>query len=130
LSKLDTHDGPAPAVPKTILVVEDQDVVRAMVTRSLLEEGYRVIEASDGEQALAAVLAAGVKIDMLVTDIVMPKLDGLQLAQHLTLEERAPVLLFITGYDQDLSKVPGPLLRKPFGPSELVAEVRRLLLQA
>jgi CheY-like chemotaxis protein len=66
-----------PTQPKTILVVEDEAHVRAMMTRALLEEGYRVLEAGDGEQALAVVLATGAKIDLLVTDIVMPNMGGL-----------------------------------------------------
>lgn len=115
-----------PPQPKTILVVEDQDVVRHLIVRALLEEGYHVLEASDGAKALA-VLAGGVRVHMVVTDIVMPNLGGVQLAERLTLQGRAPVLLFITGYDQDPSKIPGPLLEKPFAPETLVAEVGRLL---
>jgi CheY-like chemotaxis protein len=113
----------------TILVVEDESHVRAMMTRGLREEGYRVLEAGDGEHALAVVLATGAKIDLLVTDIVMPNMGGLLLAERLTLDGQYPVFLFITGYDQDWSKIPGPGLEKPFGPDALVAEVRRLLSQ-
>jgi CheY-like chemotaxis protein len=119
-----------PTQPKTILVVEDEDRVREMITRSLREAGYHVLEASDGLLALAVVLATAAKIDLLVTDIVMPNLGGLQLAERLILAGHPPILLFITGYDQDRSKIPGPLLEKPFGADTLVAEVRRLLLQA
>jgi CheY-like chemotaxis protein len=118
-----------PAQPKTILVVEDEHQVRAMITRALREEGYRVLEAGDGEQALAVVLASGAKIDLLVTDIVMPNMGGLRLAERLTLDGQRPIFLFITGYDQDWSKIPGPGLDKPFGPGQIVTEVRRLLSQ-
>jgi two-component system, cell cycle sensor histidine kinase and response regulator CckA len=119
-----------PPQSKTILVVEDEHLVRTMITRGLREEGYHVLEASDGVLALAVVLVAAAKIDLLVTDIIMPNLGGLQLAERLILAGHPPILLFITGYDQDRSKIPGPLLEKPFGAHTLVAEVRRLLLQA
>jgi len=118
-----------PPQPETILVVEDQDVVRHLIVRALLQEGYHVLEASDGAKALA-VLAGGVRVHMVVTDIVMPNLGGVQLAERLTLQGRAPVLLFMTGYGEDRSKVPGPLLEKPFGPETLVSEVARLLSRA
>jgi two-component system, cell cycle sensor histidine kinase and response regulator CckA len=115
---------------KTILVVEDEDGVREVITRGLREAGYHVLEAGDGVQALAVVLAAAVKIDLLVADIVMPNMGGLQLAERLTVDGKHPIFLFITGYDQDWSKISGAGLEKPFRPDELVAEVRRLLLLA
>ena len=93
--------------------------------RGLRAAGYHVLEASDGVQALAVVLAAGVRIDLLLTDIIMPNMGGLQLAECLTVDGRLPIFLFITGYDQDWSKIPGAGLEKPFGPDQLVAEVRR-----
>jgi two-component system, cell cycle sensor histidine kinase and response regulator CckA len=113
----------------TILVVEDEDGVRAMIARALREAGYHVLEASDGVQALAVLLAARAKIDLLVTDIVMPNMGGLQLAERLTVDGKRPLFLFITGYDQDWSKVAGSGLDKPFGPRHIVTEVRRLLSQ-
>ena len=112
--------------PRTILVVEDQQVVRQTIVRGLRENGYRVIEASDGELALS-VLASGVQIDLLVTDIAMPNMGGLELADVVKSVRHPPILLFVSAYDLDASVVPGRLLRKPFGTSELVAEVRRLL---
>jgi len=118
-----------PSGSKTILVVDDQNDVRLMITRSLREAGYRVLEAGDGEHALALVLASGAKIDLLVTDIVMPNMGGLQLAERLTLDGQHPIFLFITGWNQDWSKVPGTGMDKPFAPEELVTEVRRLLSQ-
>jgi CheY-like chemotaxis protein len=104
-----------PTQPKTILVVEDEDGVRAVITRALREAGYHVLEASDGVLALAVVLAARARIDLLVADIVMPNMGGLELADRLTVGGRHPIFLFITGYDQDWSKVGGSGLHKPFG---------------
>jgi len=115
------------AVPaKTILVVEDTAVVRAIIVRALREEGYTVVEANDGEMAWA-ILTGAASVNMLVTDIVMPRLDGIQLSRRLTASGKHLPLLFISGYDQKPSDVPGPLLAKPFGPEELVTEVRRLM---
>ena len=115
--------------PRTVMVVEDHDNERQIVVRRLREEGYRVIEASDGELALS-VLASGCPIDLLVTDIVMPNMGGLELANVLQAMRHPPLLLFISAYNLEPSMVPGRLLRKPFKPSELVAEVRRLLAAA
>jgi len=112
--------------PRTILVVEDHDNVRQELVRGLRDGGYHVIEASDAELALS-VLASGLRVDLLVTDIVMPNMGGLELAAVLDAMRHPPILLFMSAYDLEPSLVPGRLLRKPFRPSELVAEVRRLL---
>jgi two-component system, cell cycle sensor histidine kinase and response regulator CckA len=117
---------PTPTSSKTILVVEDNDQVRAMMARILTTEGYRVFEAADGVQALE-VLTTGVEIHLIVSDIVMPNMGGFQLAAHLSALPHPPILLFISGYDQSRNEVPGPLIGKPFTPSMLAAEVRRLL---
>jgi two-component system, cell cycle sensor histidine kinase and response regulator CckA len=114
---------------ETVLVVEDHDNVRETIARRLREDGYRVIEASDGRLALT-VLASGRRIDLLVTDMVMPHMGGLELAQVVKWIRHPPILLFMSAYDFEPSTVPGPLLRKPVRPSELVAEVRRLLAAA
>jgi CheY-like chemotaxis protein len=110
----------------TILVVEDQDDVREMIVRSLVQEGYRVVAAADGVQALA-LLTSERGIDLVITDIGLPNMGGLQLAKRLTLVARPPVLLFISGYEQNPAEIPGALLAKPFDPDTLLAEVRRLL---
>jgi CheY-like chemotaxis protein len=117
-----------PPQSTTILVVEDRDDVRQMIVRGLVQEGYRVVEAGDGVQALA-LLDGGLRIDLVITDIAMPNMGGLQLAQHLTLIAPAPLFLFISGYDQNPAKIPGVLLPKPFAPDTLLTEVRRLLSQ-
>jgi CheY-like chemotaxis protein len=99
-----------------------------MIVRGLVEEGYRVVEAGDGVQALA-LFDGGRSLDLVITDIAMPNMGGLQLAQRLTLIAPAPLFLFISGYDQNPAEVPGTLLAKPFAPETLLAEVRRLLSQ-
>jgi CheY-like chemotaxis protein len=116
----------SPFVHKVILVVEDQELVRSVMVRALREEGYTVFEARNGDVALE-VLATGVPVDLVVTDIVMPGMGGFQLADRLQLTDHPPILLFITGYDRDASTVPGPLLHKPFDPGRLAHEVKLLI---
>ena len=105
----------------TILVVEDQEDVREMIVRSLVQEAYRVVQARDGVQALA-LLGSDPRIDLVITDIGMPNMGGLTLARRLTLVARPPVLLFISGYEQTPAEIPGALLVKPFGPDTLLDE--------
>jgi CheY-like chemotaxis protein len=87
--------------------------------------GHRVLEAEDGLAALD-VLAGGEKINLVVTDIMMPRMDGYQLAAHLKSRAHRPAVLFISGCGvthQELT----PLLEKPFAPAALQCEVQRLL---
>jgi two-component system, cell cycle sensor histidine kinase and response regulator CckA len=119
---------PKPA-PRSILIVEDHDNVRQELVRALRDDGYHVMEALDGELALS-VLASGIHIDLLVTDVVMPHMGGLELAAILDAMRHRPHLLFMSAYAFEPSSMRGPLLRKPFRPSDLVAEVRRLLTAA
>jgi CheY-like chemotaxis protein len=118
-----------PPDPRTVLVVEDHDNERQVIVRGLREEGYEVIEAHDGDLALG-VLASGRRIDLLLTDIAMPTMGGMELANVIKAMRHPPILLFMSAYQVEPSMVPGRLLRKPIRPSELVAEVRRLLAAA
>ena len=111
---------------RTILLVEDHDNLRQELVRGLRADGYRVLEARDGELALS-VLASGFPIDLVVTDVVMPNMGGLELAAVLNAMRHPPMLLLMSAYAFEPWGLPGRLLRKPFLPSELVAEVRRLL---
>jgi two-component system cell cycle sensor histidine kinase/response regulator CckA len=120
------------ATPGTVLVVEDQDRVRDVVVRVLREAGYRVLEASDGESTLTQVHELQA-IDVLVTDIVMPKLDGRSLAARL--RERWPDLrvLFTSGYAEDTDRAwlasdeNAAFLPKPFTPRELLEAVEKVV---
>jgi CheY-like chemotaxis protein len=120
-----TPHQPEQLTPKTILLVEDNDGVRQFITRILTGDGYQVIEANDGRQALG-VLARDAPIDLLLTDVVMPGLTGFEVASHFIAARNVPVL-FISGYAQERTDIPGPILRKPFTPSALLDTVRRLL---
>ncbi|MBI5531331.1 MAG: PAS domain S-box protein [Deltaproteobacteria bacterium] len=114
---------------ETILVVEDNAAVAALVSTVLRERGYVVLQASDGDQALELLRSRGIDdVDLLLTDRVMPVMSGPMLA--LRLRERSPNLkvLCMSGYDD--AGVEGEqleLLKKPFTPAELLARVRGAL---
>ena len=110
---------------RTVLVVEDQDELRALMLRTLAGEGYRVLEARDGVEALE-VLETEPDVGLIVTDIIMPRMDGLELAERLGSQSPA-LILFMSGYSSHATAVPGPFLPKPFSPIALCAEVQRLL---
>ena len=120
----------APSGEETVLVAEDEPMVREIVTGALRELGYRVVEAGDGVEALAAA-DAGEPLTLLVTDVAMPRMGGRELAARL--RGRFPGLrtLFVSGYtDGALGDAGDPataFLAKPFMSSELTGAVRGLL---
>ncbi len=118
---------------ETILVAEDEPLVRAMARRTLERAGYRVLEASNGLEALAAAAALGEELDLLLTDIVMPEMGGRELAATLRRERPSLRILFMSGYTHEreahLSAGEGisHFLHKPFTLHELRERVRLLL---
>jgi two-component system cell cycle sensor histidine kinase/response regulator CckA len=130
----------APATPppvrasgEVVLVVEDEPTVRDMTSRVLQEYGYRVVVAAGAQEALALVSQRDQKVKLLITDVVMPGMDGPELArQVLALRPGLPVL-FMSGYTDDeivrrgLLQVGQPFLQKPFTPEALGREVAELL---
>ncbi len=126
----------APAVPRgteTILLVEDEPGVRALAAMMLRSCGYTVFEASDGSEAERLSESHGGRIDLLVSDVMMPRTTGPQLAERL--QSRWPRLrvLFISGYSDDALNdrngvpVKADLLNKPFTPAQLADRVRQAL---
>lgn len=111
----------------TILVVDDEAGLRGLVARSLADEGYRVLEASDGVAALELLFAADSDIRLIISDIRMPRMDGYELADRVVSLPNPPQMLFISGYGQVGVWLPGSVFPKPFSITALVAEVRRLL---
>ncbi len=114
----------------TILVAEDEANVRELVCRALREEGHEVIEAEDGQRALDRADRADHPVELLVTDVVMPRLSGTELAARLG--ERWPGLpvLFMSGYASEADQPEGGSaqhLQKPFTKSALLAAVRASL---
>ena len=112
----------------TILLVDDEDVVRVATADMLRDIGYRVTEASSASQALAAI-RSGLEADLLVTDYLMPAMTGAALIDELRAADiRLPVLL-ITGYAAAGNDVPAdvPRLAKPFRQFDLAARIDELL---
>lgn len=120
---------------ETILVVEDEQLVRAMTRRTLERAGYRVYEAANGAEALTIARELGTQVDLLLTDIVMPVMGGRELASALQLERPDLCILFMSGYTHEreahLSAGGGisHFLHKPFTLDELRGRVRLLLDQ-
>ncbi len=113
-----------------ILLAEDDDVMRQYLARALTRSGYAVVDVDRGTAALAYV-EAGEKFDLLLTDIVMPELDGIELAQRVSLIDPHMRVMFITGFSAVSLKAGQSLpnakvLSKPFHLRDLVLEVDRI----
>ncbi len=117
---------------ETVLLAEDEDAVRALMRRTLEERGYRVIEAVNGEDALRQSREYEGKIDLLLTDVVMPKLSGFKLAGLLRQSRPDTRTLYVSGYAYS-GRHEGEMisaetfLAKPFSPDMLALKVRRVL---
>jgi CheY-like chemotaxis protein len=115
---------------ETLLVVEDQAPLRRAIARALRDYGYTVLEAADGADALR-VAAESKSLDLVVTDVVMPKMRGPELARRLRETRPSVRVLYVSGYADDASIVvdePGvALLTKPFAPDALARKVRDVL---
>ena len=118
---------------ETILLAEDEEHVRDMVSEALRAQGYRVIEASDGERALAAALGHEGTIHLLLTDVVMPGMDGGQLYDALLERHAGLPVIFMSGYSESDSHRlhelagKGRYLQKPFSLHFLAHRIREAL---
>ena len=121
----------SPRGHETVLLVEDEEAVRLIVSAVLRRQGYTVIETSSPASAVELFERHAEEIDLLVTDVVMPVMNGPALAQRLGAIRPALRVLFISGY----TSVPSPemqnpnvgFLNKPFQTAVLVARVREML---
>ena len=128
---------PIPADVAAILLVEDEPAVRGLFALSLRKEGYHVMEASNGAEALAVVEQSG-RVDLVVTDVAMPLLDGFQLAAELRRDERTRAIPFIfhsgdtTADNEARARRLGAIayLAKPLDPAVLAALVAGALARA
>jgi CheY-like chemotaxis protein len=123
--------GQGRSIPQ-ILVVDDEPDLRRIAARILLEEGYSVHEARDGLEALDYISSGKPSLDAIVTDIVMPRLDGVGLLRRLAVIQPDLPVLLMSGYGTDQLAERGivspcAVLPKPFPPERLVAEVRRCI---
>ncbi|MDB4928620.1 MAG: sensory box histidine kinase/response regulator [Myxococcaceae bacterium] len=113
---------------ETVLVVEDQSLVRDVIAEMLGDAGYRVITAVDGEDALRVIDAHEGAIDLVLTDLVMPRMGGALLGQRLRERALAMPIVYMSGYAEGREdRVDGPRLAKPFGTGELTATVHAAL---
>jgi two-component system cell cycle sensor histidine kinase/response regulator CckA len=134
---------PAEAVPAavprdvtgqdTILLVEDEEAVRSFAARALRMRGYNVLEAGGGEEALEIVKSGGAEIHLLITDVVMPNMDGPTLVRHVKELKPELAVIFMSGYAEeafrrsDQSSEDIHFLPKPFGLKQLAAKVKEVL---
>jgi two-component system, cell cycle sensor histidine kinase and response regulator CckA len=135
----DRTDSAEPAVPKdltgtgTVILVEDDDAVRMFGARALRNKGYRVIEAKSGETALDLIEETTEKIDLLITDVVMPQMDGPALIREVRRIDPAIRVIFISGYTEDSfrqrlgSDSEIHFLAKPFSLKQLAIKVKDVL---
>jgi CheY-like chemotaxis protein len=124
---------PLPRGSETILLVEDDEAVRE-ITRIMLEEfGYTVMEAGDGETALALFREHGDRIQLVLTDVIMPKMDGKSLIQEIQRIRPDAKALFMSGYTADIINEqwlidPGMnYISKPLNPDLLLGKIRSIL---
>jgi DNA-binding response OmpR family regulator len=117
----------------TILLVDDEDAVQKLLTYPLEREGFRVVAARDGEEALARF--ASERVDLVVLDVMLPKLDGLEVCRRLRAQSSVPIIM-LTARDDELDKVLGlelgadDYITKPFSIREFRSRVRALLRRA
>ncbi|HET9963381.1 MAG TPA: response regulator [Nitrospiraceae bacterium] len=118
---------------ETVLLVEDEPSVRDLVRDQLTKAGYQVIDATNGVEACLVATQQSGHLDLLLTDVVMPGMNGHELAQHLSVIKPNLRVLFMSGYLDDISLSAGldahrtAFLQKPFTPDVLTQTVRELL---
>jgi PAS domain S-box-containing protein len=132
---------PPTAVPplagsETVLVVEDEEAVRALACRVLGQQGYTVLEARHGVEALALLEAGLPAIDLVLTDVIMPEMGGPELARQLDAVLPGVPVMYMSGYTESDKLQPGlrdsqiPFLQKPFSADSLAVRVREVLDRA
>lgn len=124
-------EGALPAHRGTVLVAEDEHVVRTFIRETLVDAGYRVIEATDGREALEVYARRGGEVSLVLLDLTMPRMDGVEVLNELRrLETDVPVLM-MSGYSESevlgrsLRENANGFLQKPFSPAELLSRVCR-----
>ncbi len=115
---------------QTILVVDDEETIREVVRRYLEKEGFKVIEAADGFEALDAIRST--PPDLIVLDLMLPGIDGLSLTQHIRQDRRIPIIM-LTAKGEANDRIRGldlgadDYMAKPFSPQEVASRVRAVL---
>jgi two-component system, cell cycle sensor histidine kinase and response regulator CckA len=118
---------------QTLLVVEDEENIRKPLVESLASHGYTVLEAADGNEAIRISQSHPGPIHLMVTDLLMQGMDGVELAERLAFKRPEMKVLYATGYPAGVADRPhlanedAPLLKKPFTPRELSEKIREIL---
>jgi CheY-like chemotaxis protein len=114
---------------QTVLLVEDDALLRSILAGALADEGFAVLTAENGEEAWTIASTLGSQLGLVVTDVLLPVMDGWELAAHLACLKPPPAVLFISGIATHRD-VPAPVLAKPFGPTAFLEQVARLIAPA
>jgi two-component system, cell cycle sensor histidine kinase and response regulator CckA len=114
---------------QTVLLVEDDAMLRSILAEALADEGFAVLTAENGEEALTIASTLEARLGLVVTDVLLPVMDGLELAAQLACLKPPPAVLFISGIATHRD-VPAPVLAKPFGPTAFLEQVARLIAPA
>ncbi len=123
----------APKGDETILFVEDDDLVRKLNLKILKQLGYSVIHAENGKSAVETAKSHDGEIDLLITDVIMPEMNGDELASKISEIQPGIKVLFTSGYTEDVISPHGILeegaqfIGKPYKPQELAEKIRELL---
>jgi CheY-like chemotaxis protein len=118
---------------ETILVVEDEPQIRQMACEVLSECGYKLLVAANGVEALRILKEESAAIDLILTDVVMPEMNGRELAEHVAVARPAAKVLYMSGYTNDAIVRHGVLdsgtwfVQKPFSPDALARKIREVL---
>jgi PAS domain S-box-containing protein len=118
---------------ETVLIVEDEELVRTLASRALREHGYTVIEARHGGEALRQLQSRPSGVDLVITDVVMPEMGGRELGRRLKVMRPSLPVLFMSGYtgedviQRGLMDADAPFQQKPFAPDGLARKVRQML---
>jgi two-component system, cell cycle sensor histidine kinase and response regulator CckA len=114
-------------MPRTILVVDDEEIARRFLERALTHEGYNVLLANDGEEALELLRTTKRKVVLVITDLVMPGMGGHAFAVEVARLPSPPPVLYISAYESPQGEMATRFLQKPFSPEELAEAVKHLL---
>ncbi len=118
---------PTPQLLKlTVLVVDDDDGVRSIIARGVEQAGFRVLAAANGDEALTVLEQSGIEVHLVICDLLMPRLDGYQLAHRLAALPKPPEIIYMSAYRSDL-ELDRPILTKPFHLDDLSAAVQRIM---
>jgi two-component system, cell cycle sensor histidine kinase and response regulator CckA len=112
---------------RTVLIVDDQEILRRVIGQELEGVGFRVLQADDGRTAWGILERGTEPVDLIITDIVMPVMGGVELAARIATLPSPPPVIFISAYGRGVITMDRPFLIKPFDPEQLTALVYEIL---